>query len=195
WCAAAVSSRVGDPGGLGRISGGAQRVRRVPGDPLRPLPHPDWREREGYRPHWYRTRIGLWLRFTGPAGAQLRPGQVGGEPAAAVPHRLAVGGGVGVEADRVAGNLTGIPDAVPQSDLYPLRWSRSKNSDSVVTAAATTRTCGRNCSLGATGRRFPFPPAAARVADARCWRVVLFSSAGVAHLRLPRPGGATRYWL
>lgn len=38
-CGEQVSSRVGDPGGLGRISGGAQRSRRVPGDLLRPLPN------------------------------------------------------------------------------------------------------------------------------------------------------------
>lgn len=46
-------------------------------------------------------------------------GQVGSEPAAAVPHRLAGGGGVPGESDRVPGHLAGVAGGLAQLYLHP----------------------------------------------------------------------------
>ena len=54
-----------------------------------------------------------------PALAELGPGQIGGELAAAVPHRAAVFGRVAGQGDRVAGDLAGVLRAVPRADQHP----------------------------------------------------------------------------
>ena len=52
-------------------------------------------------------------------GPQLRQGEVGGQLAAAVPHRLAVPVVIAVQPDRVPGDLPGIAAAAPQLDPQP----------------------------------------------------------------------------
>jgi hypothetical protein len=55
----------------------------------------------------------------GPPLAQLRPGQIGGELAASVPHRPAVFPRVTGQGDGVSGDLARVPGAVPDADQHP----------------------------------------------------------------------------
>jgi hypothetical protein len=57
-----------------------------------------------------------WL---GPVAAQLRQGEPGGQPPAAVPDHTAIFGRVARQADRVPSHLAGAGRAVPQPDQHP----------------------------------------------------------------------------
>ncbi len=55
----------------------------------------------------------------GPALVELGQGEVGGQFAAAVPHRFAAAGRVAGERDGIPGDLIGIAGAEPHADLHP----------------------------------------------------------------------------
>ena len=68
----------------------------------------------------------------GPPLAELGPGEVGRELAAAVPHRAAAVGGVAGQGDRVPGDLAGVPRAEPLAGQHP---SAAEQSEELLLAA------------------------------------------------------------
>ena len=128
------------------------------------------------------------FRWPGPAGAELRQREIGGELATAVPDHSPVAGSVVRQADRVPSDLTRVGRAVSLAHQDPGLVQPGENSCSVPAPAAAVDTSRRSVARGASAH----PRRIASSVSARVARRAAVRSAG-AVLRSPNRRSASQH--